>query len=70
MAFPHELHAAFAEYGPQWHAAIDAGIDISLLVENLSLTPTQRLRQLEQLVNETERLQRAAKRPEPDGSVR
>jgi hypothetical protein len=32
--------------GPEWDAAIEYGIDVSLLDENLALTPTERLDQL------------------------
>jgi len=41
------LRAAFPSYGPDWEAAIDYGIDVSLLLYKLELTPTERLRQLE-----------------------
>jgi hypothetical protein len=44
-----ELRAAFPSYGPDWEKAIDYGIDVSLLLENLELTPTERLQQLEKL---------------------
>ena len=36
-------------YGPDWDAAIDYGIDVTLLEHNLSLTPTERLEQLQQM---------------------
>ncbi|MDQ3266613.1 MAG: hypothetical protein M3Y59_23685 [Myxococcota bacterium] len=36
-------------YGPDWDAAIAYGIDVSLLEHNLSLTPTERLEQLQQM---------------------
>lgn len=62
MAFPAELKAAFPSYGPDWDRAVELGVDVSLLLENLSLTPMQRLIQLEQLVNESEAIRRA-KRP-------
>jgi hypothetical protein len=32
--------------GPAWQRAIDYGIDVSLLVENLRMTPDERLKQL------------------------
>jgi len=41
------LRKAFPSYGPDWEAAIDFGIDVSLLVGNLDLTPTERFRQLQ-----------------------
>ena len=31
--------------GPAWRAAIDYGIDVTLLERNLSLSPTDRMRQ-------------------------
>ena len=31
--------------GPAWRAAIDHGIDVTLLERNLSLSPTDRMRQ-------------------------
>lgn len=55
MAF-HELKRAFPSYGPDWDAAIELGIDVSILLENLALT----------LVNETDALKAAAKRVPPD----
>lgn len=61
MAFPAELKAAFPSHGPDWDRAVELGIDVSLLEENLSLTPTQRLAQLERLLEETEALRRATR---------
>jgi hypothetical protein len=40
------LRAAFPSYGPDWEAAIDYGIDVSLLLYKLDLSPTERLQQL------------------------
>ncbi len=68
MAFPYELRAAFPSHGPGWDAAVDLGIDVSLILENLKLTPTERLAQLETLLNETEAL-RAELKQVPRGSV-
>ena len=65
MAFPDELKAAFPSYGPDWDRAVEKGVDVSLLDENLSLTPTQRLARLEELLNETEALRKAQR----DGRV-
>ncbi|MEX1366704.1 MAG: hypothetical protein AB1Z98_26495 [Nannocystaceae bacterium] len=31
--------------GPAWQAAIDHGIDVTLLEHNLALSPTERMRQ-------------------------
>lgn len=61
MAFPDELRAAFPSYGPSWDRAVELGIDVSLLLENLKLTPEQRLKQLEDLLNETDALRAAVK---------
>ena len=67
MAFPDELRAAVPSYGPDWDKAIDMGIDVSMLLENLSLTPTERLKRLEDLLNEIDALKREVK-PETRGS--
>lgn len=69
MAFPHELKSAFPSYGPDWDRAVEMGIDVSLLLENLALTPGQRLAQLEALLNEVDALRRAVKARSPDDSV-
>ena len=45
--FASELRANFPSYGPDWEKAIDYGIDVSLLLRNLELTPTERLQELE-----------------------
>ena len=37
-------------YGPAWDAAIEYGIDVTLLERNLSLTPTERLLQLDDML--------------------
>lgn len=37
-------------YGPDWDAAIEFGIDVAQLEENLALTPEQRILQLEGLL--------------------
>ncbi len=36
-------------YGPAWDAAIEHGIDVTLLMANLELTPAQRIARLDQL---------------------
>jgi len=36
--------------GPAWRAAVDAGIDVSLTERNLSLTPEERLIQLDAML--------------------
>ncbi len=45
------LRAAFPSYGPDWDAAIDYGIDVSLLIDNLELTPSQRIEQLQRTLD-------------------
>lgn len=47
------------DFGPDWWAAIEFGIDVSLLIENLLLTPAQRLERLQQLVDFHEHLRDA-----------
>ena len=44
-----ELLSRLPSYGPDWDAAIEYGIDVSLLEENLALTPTQRIDQLQSM---------------------
>lgn len=36
--------------GPAWRAAIDAGIDVTLIERNLELTPEQRVAQLDAML--------------------
>ena len=36
--------------GPAWRAAVDAGIDVTLLERNLELSPDERLAQLEAML--------------------
>ncbi len=43
------LKQAFPSCGPDWDAAIEYGIDVSLLDENLRLTPTERIVQLQRM---------------------
>ena len=47
-----DLRDSFPSYGPDWDAAIEYGIDVSLLIHNLELTPGERIAQL-QWVSET-----------------
>jgi hypothetical protein len=35
-------------YGPAWDAAIEAGIDVTMLEQNLRLTPAERIQQLDE----------------------
>ncbi len=57
MDDPRELlRQAFASYGPEWAEAIEAGVDVSLLVENLQLSPTERLEQLQRMTELYEEL--------------
>ena len=37
------LRQAYGHRGPAWEAAIEAGVDVSLLEENFHKTPQQRL---------------------------
>ena len=53
----------FPSYGANWDAAIEYGVDVSLLAENLSLTPAERLRRLQQLVEFHELLRNARSAP-------
>ena len=41
---------ALPSYGPNWDAAISFGIDVTLIEHNLALTPTERLRQLDDML--------------------
>jgi hypothetical protein len=41
------IRASFPSYGPAWEAAIDYGIDVSLQLCNLELTPAERLKRLQ-----------------------
>ncbi len=51
LGFPSEwARRALPDYGPDWQAAIDYGIDVSLLLENLALTPAERLARLQKVV--------------------
>lgn len=38
-------------YGPDWDRAIAYGVDVTLLLESLALTPTERLLRLQQLAD-------------------
>lgn len=60
MAFPAELRAAFPSWGPDWDGAVEAGVDVSLLEENLAATPLERLERLQAQVDATQALRRAA----------
>jgi len=42
--------------GPHWRAAIEYGIDVSLLERNLELSPTERLEQLEAMLEDYQAL--------------
>ncbi len=41
---------ALPSYGPCWDAAIDYGIDVTLIEHNLELTTTERLLQLDDML--------------------
>jgi hypothetical protein len=44
------LLAMYPDAGPGWREAIEAGVDVSLLEYNLSLTVEQRLLQLDEML--------------------
>ena len=50
------LRLALPSYGPNWEAAIEFGIDVSLLEANLKLSVEQRLEQLDQMTRLYEEL--------------
>lgn len=62
-------HAQYASYSPSWHHAIDLGIDPAQLLHNLSLTPTERLLQLDEMTRLYERLHGAATATDPRASA-
>lgn len=43
------LRQSFPSDGSHWDAAIEAGLDVSLLLQNLELTPTERIEQLQRM---------------------
>lgn len=43
--------AATPSYGPNWDAAIEAGVDVALLDANAQMTPEQRLEQLQRTLD-------------------
>ena len=55
-----ELERAYGQGSAEISAAISAGVDVSILVENLALTPTERIEQLQQVVQFLEELQSAS----------
>ncbi len=57
-----ELEQVYGQGNPEVSAAIAAGVDVSVLVENLRLTPTERLEQLRHVVRFFEDLHRAGAR--------
>jgi hypothetical protein len=69
LGFPSEwARRVLPDYGPDWQAAIDFGIDVSLLLENLALTPAERLARLQKVVEFHELLRRApARLPQREG---
>jgi len=52
--------ASYPSYGAAWDAAIEMGIDVGQLEYNLSLTPTERLQQHEQMMRTFELIHGAA----------
>ena len=59
------LHAQFADAGPAWHAAIDAGHDVLLIEHALSLTPEERLAEHQRFLSMIVRLESARDRADP-----
>lgn len=51
-------------YGPEWAAAVEFGIDVSLLESNLRLTPAERLRELVAMNHLHEQIQSRTLTPE------
>lgn len=47
---PEDAGRTLPSYGPDWDAAIAAGIDVTMIEQNLRLTPAERLRQMEEAV--------------------
>jgi hypothetical protein len=43
--------ADLPSYGPDWDRAIEFGIDVTLLLENLERSPAERLARLQQMVD-------------------
>jgi hypothetical protein len=41
---------ALPSCGPAWNAAIEYGVDVTLLERNLMLTPSERLQQLDDML--------------------
>ncbi|MHB8877626.1 MAG: hypothetical protein ACYC8T_28375 [Myxococcaceae bacterium] len=65
-----ELRQAFPSYGADWDAAIDYGIDVSLLEENLRLTPSERIEQLQRMIDLHFAQQAARESKKPDAADR
>lgn len=53
------------QHGSAWQAAIDFGIDVSLLEANLRLTPDERLKQLVAMQTLYDSMKPAGRDPEP-----
>lgn len=45
---PQDAFRALPSYGPAWDAAIEAGVDVAMLLHNQRLSPAQRLAQMQQ----------------------
>jgi hypothetical protein len=59
----------FPSYGPDWDAAVEYGVDMALLEENLKRTPAERLDALQTMLDLTSELRGLARAgrddPEP-----
>jgi hypothetical protein len=56
---PANLEAELPDFGPDWRAAQQAGIDMWLLLENLNLSPWERLQENQRALNLVRMLQEA-----------
>ncbi|MBI3183517.1 MAG: hypothetical protein HYZ28_15375 [Myxococcales bacterium] len=68
MAFADELKAGFPSCGPDWDAAVEAGIDVSLLLEALALSPTERLERLQAKLELAEEIRRSVRSADAQGA--
>jgi hypothetical protein len=59
------LHDMYPESGPGWHAAIDAGHDVTLIDHALSLTPAERFADHQRFLDMIARLENARDGADP-----
>jgi hypothetical protein len=48
LQFPVDAARSLPSYGADWDSAIELGVDVTLILRNLELTPHERLRQAAQ----------------------